>query len=252
MVNVNLNRFNSDNLFGIKPKNSNLEPSNVRFGMSIAYLLKTKKLFKKLYLDMENKLDVLTRKLYEEGIDKANQEAEKLLARAREDAAKLIADAEAKAKAIQTGALAEAENLKKKAESEMALSARQAITALKQAITNLISGKVAGEMAKAGFKEEAFVQEMLVEVVKKWDVTSGNLDLEMILSAEEKDKFQKFVATKYKELLDKGLEVKVGNTDGAFVIQPKDGSYQIAFSEELFESFFNQYMRSFTKGLLYQ
>ena len=27
---------------------------------------------------MENKLDVLTKKLYEEGVDKANQEAEKI------------------------------------------------------------------------------------------------------------------------------------------------------------------------------
>lgn len=201
---------------------------------------------------MENKLDVLTKKLYEEGIDKANQEAEKIMEQARENAAKLIADAEAKAKEIHTGALAEAENLKKKAESEMALSARQAITALKQSITGLISGEVAGEMAKEGFKDEAFVQEMIVAIVKKWDVASGNLNLELILSDEEKAKFQQFVATKYKELLDKGLEVKAGNTDGAFVIQPKDGSYQIAFSEQLFEAFFNQYMRSFTKSLLYK
>lgn len=201
---------------------------------------------------MENKLDVLTKKLYEEGIDKANQEAEKIMEQARENAAKLIADAEAKAKEIHSGALAEAENLKKKAESEMALSARQAITALKQSITGLISGEVAGEMAKEGFKDEAFVQEMIVAIVKKWDVASGNLNLELILSDEEKAKFQQFVATKYKELLDKGLEVKAGNTDGAFVIQPKDGSYQIAFSEQLFEAFFNQYIRSFTKSLLYK
>lgn len=115
---------------------------------------------------MENKLDVLTKKLYDEGVDKANQEAEKIIARAKDDAAKLVTDAEAKAKAIQAKAEADVENLKKKAESEMTLSARQAITALKQAITGLISGKVAGEMAKAGFKEETFVQEMLVEVVK--------------------------------------------------------------------------------------
>lgn len=201
---------------------------------------------------MENKLDVLTKKLYEEGIDKANQEAEKILEQAKENAAKLIADAEAKAKEIHSGALAEAESLKKKAESEMALSARQAITALKQSITGLISGEVAGQMAKEGFKDEAFVQEMIVAIVKKWDVASGNLNLELILSDEEKAKFQQFVATKYKELLDKGLEVKAGNTDGAFVIQPKDGSYQIAFSEQLFEAFFNQYMRRFTKSLLYK
>lgn len=201
---------------------------------------------------MENKLDVLTKKLYEEGVDKANQEAEKIIARAKEEAAKLVEDAEVKAKEIKALAIADSDNLKKKAESEMALSARQAMTALKQAVTNLISGEVAGKMAKAGFKDEAFVQEMLVAIIKKWDVASGNLNLDVILSPEEKTKFEKYIAAKYKELLDKGLEVKVGNTDGAFVIQSREGGYQVAFSEKLFESFFNQYMRSFTKSLLYQ
>lgn len=201
---------------------------------------------------MENKLDVLTKKLYEEGVDKANREAEKIMAKAKEEAAKLIADAEAKVKEMKAGAEADIENLKKKAESEMALSARQAITALKQSVTNLISGEVAGEIVKSGFKDEAFVQELLVEIVKKWDVASGNLNLELILSESEKANFQKFVAAKYKDLLDRGLEIKTGNTEDAFVIQPKEGGYQVAFSEELFEAFFNQYMRSFTKTLLYK
>ena len=201
---------------------------------------------------MENKLDVLTKKLYEEGVDKANQEAEKIIAQAKEKAAKLIAEAEEQAKGIKAGAATEVENMKKKAESEMTLSARQAITALKQSITSLISGEVAGNIAKAGFKDEAFVQEMIVAILKKWDVASGNLNLELILSEEEKEKLQQLVATKYKELLDKGLEIKVGDHTDAFVIQPKDGGYQVAFSEKLFETFFNQYMRSFTKSLLYK
>lgn len=201
---------------------------------------------------MENKLDVLTKKLYEEGVDKANQEAEKIIKKAKDDAARVIADAEAQAKEIKTRATEEAENLKKKAESEMSLSARQAVTALKQSITGLIAGDVAGEMAKVGFEDKAFVQELLVSIVKKWDVTSGNLNLELILSGEEKAQFEKFVAEKYKALLDRGLEVKVGDLPEAFIIQPKDGGYQVAFSEKLFEAFFNQYMRSFTKTLLYK
>lgn len=201
---------------------------------------------------MENKLDVLTKKLYEEGIDKANQEAETIIAEAKEKAAQLIADAETKAKEIKADADADAENLKKKAESEISLSTRQSITALKQSITDLIAGKVAKGMTEVAFKDKAFVQELMVSIVKKWDVSSGNLNLELILSEKEKVEFQKFVASKYKDLLDKGLEIKAGNTDGAFVIRPKDGSYQMAFSEELFEAFFNQYMRSFTKTLLYK
>lgn len=62
---------------------------------------------------MENKLDVLTKKLYEEGVDKANQEAEKIIANAKESAAKLVAEAEAKARDIMAAAESESESLKK-------------------------------------------------------------------------------------------------------------------------------------------
>lgn len=201
---------------------------------------------------MENKLDVLTKKLYDEGVEKARKEADEIIDKANKQAEKILADAQAKAEDFIAGGKQEVDNLKKKAESEMALSARQALTALKQSITNLISGEVAGEIAEKGFEDKAFIQELLISIVKKWDVASGNLNLDIILSPEEKDRFEAFVVKKYKDLLDKGLEVKVGNMKEGFLIRPQDGSYQIAFSEELFEAFFNQYMRSFTKSLLYK
>lgn len=200
---------------------------------------------------MENRLDILTKKLYDEGVDKARREADEIIAGAKKEAEKLLAEAEAKAKEIAEKAEADVENLKKKAESEMSLSARQALTALKQSITGLISGEVAGKMAKSGFEDKKFVQELLVSIIKKWDVTAGNLNLEVVLPEKDKKEFEALVAAKYKELLDKGLMIKVGGQKEGFVIQPKDGGYQIAFSEALFEAFFNQYMRSFTKSLLY-
>lgn len=200
---------------------------------------------------MENRLDVLTKKLYDEGIEKARQEADEIIAQARQEAEKMVADAETEARKIKEGAAVDAESLKKKAESEMALSARQAVTALKQTITGLISGKVAGEMVKAGFEDKVFVRELLMSIVKKWDVASGNLNLELVLPENEKKEFDEFIAARYKDLLDKGLEVKVGTQKEAFVIRPKDGGYQIAFSEALFEAFFGQYIRSYTKALLY-
>ena len=201
---------------------------------------------------MENRLDILTKKLYDEGVGKARQEAEEILRKANEEAEKIVADARVKVEQMQAEARAEVEGLRKKADSEMALSARQALTALKQAIADLMAGKVAGEMARAGFEDKAFVQELLMTVVQKWDVTAGNLNMEVLLPEEEKARFETFVAEKYKSLLDKGLGVRVGNTEGEFVLQPKDGGYQIAFSEALFEAFFNQYMRGFTKKLLFK
>ncbi len=201
---------------------------------------------------MENKLDILTRKLYDEGIEKANQEAASIIEKAREEAARLVADAQAEAQKIKDRGQEEAEQLKKKAESEMALSVRQALTALKQNISGLLSGKVAENMAEAGFEDKAFVQQLLLSIVQKWDVASGNLNLEVTLSPEEKEEFEAFVTKKYKDLLSKGLEIKAGDTKGGFFIQPLGRGYQIEFSEEVFESFFNQYIRTFTKSLLYR
>ena len=202
---------------------------------------------------MENKLDVLTKKLYDEGVKKANKEAKSIIEKAKKQAEQIIVDANSEATTIKETAEKDSENFKRKAESEMALSSSQALTALKQSITELISGKVSSSIAKDGFKEIDFVQEMLVSIIKKWDVTSGNLDLNLILSKTEKSAFEKFVSFKYKDLLDKGLEISVGdNANGVFVIKPKDGSYQITFSDKMFDSFFNQYMRSFTKELLYK
>lgn len=201
---------------------------------------------------MENKLDILTKKLYDEGVDKARQEAENIINQAKQEAERIVAEAKAKAEQMNADAETDVANLKKKAESEMTLSARQAITALKQAITNLVAGEVAGNVAKVGFEEKAFIQELVMTIVKKWDIAGGNLDMEILLSADEKDKFESFVTAKYKDLLDKGLAVKVGNLEEGFVIQPKDGGFQIAFSEKLFEAFFNQYIKGFTKKLLFE
>lgn len=200
---------------------------------------------------MENKLDILTKKLYDEGVEKAKTEGDGIIGKAQQEAELLVAEAKRQAEVIIARANEEADSLKKKAEAEMVLSARQAVTALKQSVTNLITAKVAGEMAKSGFNDKTYVQELLMTMIKGWDVASGSLDLDVVLPAEEKARFESFVAGQYKELLDKGLGIKVGNLSEEFVIQPKDGGYQIVFSEALFEAFFSQYMKSFTKTLLY-
>ena len=54
---------------------------------------------------MENKLDILTQKLYNEGVDKARQEAENIINQAKQEAEKIIADAKAKAAKITSSSM---------------------------------------------------------------------------------------------------------------------------------------------------
>ena len=180
----------------------------------------------------DNKLDILTKKIYEEGIEKAQNDAKEILEKAQNDANNIIAEAEAKAKAIVEKANNDANNLKQKTEAELSMSVKQAIAALKQQITNLISNKIAADMTKTAFKEDDFIHELMAKVIEKWN-TEGNTDLNIILNEKEKETFEKYLLSKHKDLFDKNLTLVTNNNQKeGFVIQPKDGSYKITFSEK--------------------
>lgn len=199
----------------------------------------------------DNKLDLLTKKIYEEGIEKAQNDAKEILDKAYRDAENIIKDAENKANVIVEKANNDAANLKQKTEAEISMSVKQAISALKQQLTNLISNTIAVDMTTTAFKDEDFIHELMSKIIEKWNAES-NVDLNVIMNVKEKEEFEKYLLARHKKLLDNNLTL-VTNTSQkeGFVIQPKDGSYKITFSEKVFEEFFNIYLKEYSKKLLF-
>ena len=199
----------------------------------------------------DNKLELLTKKIYEEGIEKAQNDAKDILDKAQNDADILVREAENKAKAIIEKAQNEAAALRQKTETELGMSAKQAVAALKQQITNLISNTIAVDMTTAAFKDEDFVRELMAKIIEKWNA-EGNVDLKVIMNDKEKETFEKYLLAKHKNLLDNNLTLTSNSSqkDG-FVIQPQDGSYKVTFSEKVFEEFFNAYLKEYSKKLLF-
>ena len=199
----------------------------------------------------DNKLDLLTKKIYEEGIEKAQQDAKSILEKAQQDAQNIIDEANAKANAIVEKANNDAANLKQKTDAELGMSVKQAVASLKQQLTNLISNKIAVDMTKSAFKDEDFVRELMSKIIEKWN-PDGNLDLNVIMNQKEKEEFEKYLLAKHKDLLNNNLTlVNNSSQKEGFVIQPKDGSYKITFSEKVFEEFFNAYLKDYSKKLLF-
>lgn len=199
----------------------------------------------------DNKLDLLTKKIYEEGIEKAQQDAKSILEKAQQDAQNIIDEANAKANAIVEKANNDAANLKQKTDAELGMSVKQAVASLKQQLTNLISDKIAVDMTKSAFKDEDFVRELMSRIIEKWN-PDGNLDLNVIMNQKEKEEFEKYLLAKHKDLLNNNLTlVNSSSQKEGFVIQPKDGSYKITFSEKVFEEFFNAYLKDYSKKLLF-
>lgn len=199
----------------------------------------------------DNKLDILTKKIYEEGIEKAQNDAAEILKKAKDDAENIIKDAENKAAAIIEKANNESANIRQKTEAELGMSAKQAVASLKQQLTNLISNKIAVDMTTTAFNDKDFVRELMSKIIEKWN-TEGNIDLNVIMNQKEKEEFEKYLLNKHKDILNNKLTLVTNdNIKEGFVIQPHDGSYKITFSEKVFEEFFNTYLKDYSKKLLF-
>jgi len=75
---------------------------------------------------MENKIQELTDKIYREGVEKGNAEAQKLIANAQNEAKRIVEEAQQQADAILNNARKSADEMSANAKSELQLFAGQA------------------------------------------------------------------------------------------------------------------------------
>ena len=115
---------------------------------------------------MDTKIQELTDKIYKEGVEKGNEEAGRIIAEANAQKDTILKDAEAEAKRIVAAAEKQAAELKKNTEAELKLFATQSVEALKSEVTNLITGDIASSNVKAALMDPAYMQKVILELVK--------------------------------------------------------------------------------------
>ncbi len=158
---------------------------------------------------MDNKkLDQLTQKLYDEGLEKGRAEADRLVSAAKEQAEKVLAEARAQAADIVRQAEAKAEDVSKNTMTEIALAGKQAVAKIKSEIASAIVVRATGEDVNAAGMDAAFIKEMLVAVAKNWNgADAGKVSLQALLPEGEREKLDAAMAAQAKALLDAGVEV---------------------------------------------
>ena len=200
---------------------------------------------------MQNKLQELTDKLYNEGLSKGKQEGEEILAKAKVQAEEIIAKAKAEAEAIVTAAKKEAEDLKTKVQGDLKMAAGQSIAATKKDIETLVVTKMTAEETSKALTSAEFVKEVILAVAKGF-TTEEPVDLEVILPEKLKAELEPFVAGELAKALKGGVEASfTKKIAGGFTIGPKDGGYFISFTEETFNALISEYLRPATKKILF-
>ncbi len=203
---------------------------------------------------MQKKLQELTEKLYQEGVDKANEEAEKIIDEAKKEANDLISKAKKDAEKIVKEAEKNAEETKNNSLNELQLASKQAISELKQTIAKLIEMKAVEPETKEAFSDKDFTKNIILTIVKNWNPNDeSQVELRAVLPDKQQKDFEKYFKSKAKKTLDKGLEIEFSeDVKGGFKIGPKDGSYLISFTDKDFDNFFKTFLRPGLIELLYE
>ena len=200
---------------------------------------------------MQNKLQELTDKLYNEGLSKGKQEGEELLAKAKAQVDDMLARAQAEAAKIIEAAQKQAEEIKTKTASDIKMASTQSIAATKKDIETLIVGKMTGEAVKKTLSSSDFIKDLIKAVAEKF-TTDGPVDLNLVLPESLKNDLEPFATQELAKILGAGVEASFSKKiAGGFQIGPKDGGYFVSFTEETFNQLISEYLRPATKKLLF-
>ena len=198
------------------------------------------------------KLQELTDKLYQQGLEKGRTEAETLVAEAKKEAQKIVAEAEARAAEIISKAQSKAEDVEKNAMTEISLAGKQAVAKIKSEIETLVVAKSTGAAVKSANLDPSFIKDMLLAVAKGWN-NGAKAELSALLPEAKKAELGEAIEASAKALLAEGVEVGFSaDVKSGFKVGEKGGGYYISFSDESVEALLGGYLREKVAQLLFK
>ena len=204
-------------------------------------------------MDNENKLDILTKKIYEQGIEKANHDAQEIVENANKEAEKILGEAKRQALEIVEKANKEAEELKTKVTADVKMAATQSIAVTKQEIEKMVVTNAAEQGVKANLSSADFVKELVKSVVKAFNPDNASpVALDLIMPENLKAEVEPFVKNEIAKMFKAEVNVEYSKKmNGGFKVAPKDGGYVIQFTDDEFTQLIANYLRPATKKILF-
>ena len=188
---------------------------------------------------MESKIQELTNKLLNEGVEKGKIEAEKIIEAAKEESAKIVANAKSEAADIEAAAKKNADTIKENTVAELKMYSAQALSALKTEVTNVLTNTAVEEVVKKTVADKDFMNQFILKLAEKWGAQEN-----IVISTEDAASLKAVFAKQAKALLDKSVTIEgVHGQKALFTVQPADGSYKVNFGEAEFEDYFKSFLR---------
>lgn len=187
---------------------------------------------------MENKVQEITEKIYREGVEKGQAEAQKIIEAAEAEKTVTLKNAQQEAEKIVADAKKQADELNKNTQAELQLYARRAVEALKSEIANMVTGGVVDAAVGETVNGE-WLQKLMLTLATDW-VTKENV----VIQTADAGVLTQFFAGQANNLLNKGVQIEqVNGKPASFAIMPADKSYRVQFGETEFAAYFKEFLR---------
>lgn len=194
---------------------------------------------------MTSKIQELTEKIYQEGVDKAQNQTNILLKEAKEKAAGLINDAQQKADNIILESERKSREIDRGLKEELQSISKQVIAITKQKITDSIVTDASQTISKELLHDKDFLKTLILELVRKWDMVDGAVDdLSLILSEEQMGKLDGIFESGALQILKSKKQILFDPSikNGFQIISNSEG-FKVSFSDEDLENFFKIFMK---------
>lgn len=196
----------------------------------------------------EKNLALLVEELKKNGVDKGNQEAEKIIASARNDAESILAKAKRDADEIIASAREEAESIKRMAASSAKQAGVSLLASLKQSVDKLLANAL-GAIVKHAMEDQAMVEKMLVSFARNLSpdtkatvAVSDSIDTEKLLQA---------VSFQVTEELSKGLTIQSAPGFPGISVRKEGQSVKYELTESLIKEMIAPFLSERTESMLF-
>lgn len=198
---------------------------------------------------MDNKIQQLAEKIYQEGISKANKETEKIIAQAESQSKRLVEEANAEAEKIIAKAQEEAAQLRKQSEADVKNMVLNAEELLQTKITKMVNSSAVNQAVDEVFKDPKTLYNIVLEMARQmFDTDSQGVEI----ATSDAKALEEFFRAEAKEVLDQGVKIReVSGKPANFDLSPEGADYKINVSKEAFSEYFREFMRPRMRTILF-
>lgn len=194
---------------------------------------------------MENTLERMVDRIYQEGISRAEEKARSIVAEAEAKAQQVLAQAASESARVLAEAERQANDKKRSTEAELRAAAARVITGLKHDIGSLLRDRVVTRPVKAALSDVEFIKEVILAIVKQ----QQGREFAIVLSQAQQAVLVESLRAAMQEKLAQ-LEIQGDNRKSGFSIVAKGAGYELEFSEHALADFLEPHVKQATAELM--